>query len=417
MFKKLLVFALVMVVVVAIVPRNTHAQDVSLVYWDTMNDQERVVMEEIVNGCADSLGYDVSYEYVPFSDAQNTYKTAAQAGNAPDVMRTEIAWGPEFAALGYLYDITDQVTEEERAGYITAAFDYNVWHDSIWGLPQVTDAPGLYYNKSLFEAAGLDPEVPPATMEELEAAALAISALGDGVVGIAQPFGAYAFQPFMWAYGGGLIDADDLEIHINDQGTIDALNFVLGLMESGAMDPVYDPANQYGNSMTAFKEGKAGMLINGPWASADVLSGAQFVDTPENLGVAPVPAGPAGQGSPVGGHGYTIYAGSPFPNESLELIRCLNSVENATRLAKELNLIPALLAVYEDPELAENAVLQGFLAQMAVATNRPVIPAGGQIYTEFGPQYDAVILGEKDPQEAMDAVAEAWQALLDASPQ
>jgi len=391
-----------------------NAQDVSIIYWDTMNDQERVVMQEIVDACGAELGYEVVYEYVPFSDAQNNYKTAAQAGNAPDILRTEIAWGPEFAALGYLVDLTDWVTEEEIASYLEAPFKYNTWNNRVWGLPQVTDAPALLYNKALFEEAGI--EGAPESMDELREAALAISALGDDIYGIVQPWDSYPFQAFMWAFGGGLIDEDDLEIHITDQGTMDAFAFVLGLMEDGAMDPNFDPANQYGNSMTAFKEGKAGMIVMGPWATSDVLSGPAFED-PANLGVAAVPAGPGGQGSPVGGHGYTVYAGSPYPEESLELIRCLNRTENQVRLATELNLVPTLLAAYEDPALAENDILQGFLAQMEVATNRPVIPAGGQIYTEFGPQYAAVILGEKSPEEAMEVVAKAWQALLDASPQ
>jgi arabinogalactan oligomer/maltooligosaccharide transport system substrate-binding protein len=408
---------LILMLGLLVMPAIVSAQDVSLVYWDTMNDNERPIMQEMIGECEAQLGYTVSYEYVPFSEAQNNYRTAAQAGNAPDILRTEIAWGPEFAALGFLYDITDSVTQEERDSYIAAAFNYNVWHDRIWGLPQVTDAPALLYNKSIFEAAGLDPEAPPQTMEELQEAAQAISDMDGDVVGIATPAAAYFFQPFMWAFGGGLIDSDDLEIHINDEGTIEALNFLTGLLESGAMGPEYDPANQYNNNMTAFKEGTVGMIINGPWASSDILSGPEFVDNPDNLGVAPVPAGPAGQGSPVGGHEYTIYAGSPFPDDALELIRCLNSVEHQVRLASELNLVPTLLEAYEDEGLQENAVLQGFLAQMQVATNRPVIPAGGQIYTELGPRYDAVILGEQEPQEAMDAVAEAWQLLLDASPQ
>jgi len=393
------------------------AQDVNLIYWDTMNDNERPIMQELISDCETELGYTVDYQYVPFSDAQNNYRTAAQAGNAPDILRTEIAWGPEYAALGFLYDITDQVTEEERAGYIPAAFNYNVWHDRIWGLPQVTDAPALLYNKRIFTEAGLDPDTPPQTMDELKAAAEAISDMEGDVYGIATPAGVYFFQPFMWAFGGGLIDADTLEIHVNDQGTIDALNFVKEMLDSGAMGPAYDPANQYNNDMTAFKEGTVGMLINGPWASSDILSGEEFADDPDNLGVAPIPAGPAGQGSPVGGHEYTIYAGSPFPDDALQLIRCLNSPEHQARLATDLNLVPTLLAAYDNEELQNNKILQGFLAQMQVATNRPVIPAGGQIYTEFGPRYDAVILGTQEPQEAMDAVAAAWQQLLDASPQ
>jgi arabinogalactan oligomer/maltooligosaccharide transport system substrate-binding protein len=215
----------------------------------------------------------------------------------------------------------------------------------------------------------------------------------------------------MWAFGGGLIDADDLEIHVADQGTLDAFAFVQSLRDSGAMDPAFDPANQYGNNMTAFKEGKAGIIFNGPWASSDILSGAAFAD-PANLGVAPIPAGPAGQGSPVGGHGYTIYAGSPYPEEALNLIRCLNTPENTVRMANELNVIPALRATYDSPDLLPNPILDGFLAQMEVATNRPVIPAGGGIYTDFDPAFAAVMLGEKTPEEAMAEVVTAWEALL-----
>ncbi|MDX2074792.1 MAG: extracellular solute-binding protein [bacterium] len=395
------------------------AQDVEITYWDTMNDQEREVFGVIVEECATELGITVNYEYVPFDQAQATYRTAAQGDNAPDILRTEVAWGPEFAALGYTLDLTDMITEEERASYLVAPFNYNTWGGRIWGLPQVTDAPALVYNKSLLEAAGVEV---PTTMDELIAAAEAIAALSTEeapVYGIATLWAEYAFQPFMWAYGGSLITVNEdgtYSIGINSEGTVEALGVVKGLLDSGVMGPGYDPANQYGNSMTAFKDGQVGFFIMGPWATADILSGAAFAETPENLGVAAIPAGPAGQGSPVGGHGYTIYAGTDYPEESLAFIRCLNSVENQVTLATELNLVPTLLEAYENEELAANEILQGFLAQMQVATNRPVLVAGGSIYTEFSVQYQEVLLNGKDAQEAMDAVAAAWELLLESEP-
>jgi arabinogalactan oligomer/maltooligosaccharide transport system substrate-binding protein len=418
--KKVLLVSVLLLLVGVV---GVRAQDaVSLTYWDTMNDQERVVMQEIIDSCEATAGVDVTYEYVPFSEAQANFRTAAQAGNAPDILRSEIAWGPEYAALGYLVDLTDWVSEEERAGYLAAPLNYNTWGGRLWGLPQVTDAPALIYNKALFEQAGLDPAAPPTTMEELRAAAEAIAALGTEdapIYGIATLWDVYPFQAFMWAYGGDLITINEdgtYTIGVNTQGTYDAFAFVQGLLADGLMGPEYDPANQYGNSMTAFKEGRAGMIVMGPWATADILSGPAFED-PANMGVAAVPAGPDGlQGSPVGGHEYVIYAGSANAEAALELVRCLNSVENQVRLATDLNLVPTLAAAYEDPVLAENDILQGFLAQMQVARNRPVLVAGGQIYTEFGPQYTAVILGERTPEEAMAAVEAAWQQLLENEP-
>jgi arabinogalactan oligomer / maltooligosaccharide transport system substrate-binding protein len=416
-------------VMLLLVAMGVQAQDEpTLTYWDTMNDQERVVFQEIAEACAAEVGVNLVYEYVPFSDAQNNYRTAAQAGEAPDVLRTEIAWGPEFSALGYLYDLSDDnifdepVTEEEAETYLEAPFNYNTWGGGVWGLPQVTDAPAMVYNKALFEEAGLDPENPPQTMEELEEAIQAIAALGtedEPIYGMATLWDMYPFQAFMWAYGGELIVEEEdgtYSVGVNNEGTIEALEKVKSWMDAGLVGPAYDPSNQYGNSMAAFKEGRAGIHIIGPWATSDILSGEAFAD-PENLGVAAIPAGPDGaQGSPVGGHEYTIYAGSEYPNEALALVRCLNSVENQVTLATELNLVPTVAAAYEDEALAENDILQGFLAQMNVARNRPVLVAGGQIYTEFGPQYTAYMLGERDAQEAMDNVAEAWEVLLEQEP-
>lgn len=397
----------------------TVAQEVEITYWDTMNDQERVVFRTIVEECAEELDIRVNYEYIPFDQAQATYRTAAQADNAPDVLRTEVAWGPEFAALGYTLDLTDFVSDEERASYLEAPFNYNTWGGRIWGLPQVTDAPALLYNKAMFEAAGVEV---PTTLEELYTVAQTISEKlstpEKRVYGLATLWGEYPFQAIMWGYGGSLITVNEdgtFSIGVNSPETIAALEFTKSMLDAGIMGPGYDPSNQYGNSMTAFKEGVAAMHFIGPWATADILSGPAFADA-SNLGVVPIPPGPGGQGSPVGGHGYTIYAGTDYPEESLAFIRCLNKVDNQVKLALELNLVPTLLEAYDNPQLAENDILQGFLAQMQVATNRPVLVAGGSIYTEFGPQYQAFMLGTKSAQEAMDAVAAAWELLLESEP-
>jgi arabinogalactan oligomer/maltooligosaccharide transport system substrate-binding protein len=62
---------------------SVSAQDTpTLVYWDTMNDQERIVFGDIINTCAADVGVAVDYQYVPFSDAQAQFRTAAQGGKA-----------------------------------------------------------------------------------------------------------------------------------------------------------------------------------------------------------------------------------------------------------------------------------------------------------------------------------------------
>jgi arabinogalactan oligomer/maltooligosaccharide transport system substrate-binding protein len=389
------------------------AEKPSLTFWHTMNEQETPALMEAVNKAAEEAGVDVKVEYVPFDGAQQKYLAAAQGGNAPDVFRAEIAWTPQYADAGYLLDITDSVSAADKADYLAAPLHYNEYDGKLWGVPQVTDAPALLYNKELVKAAGLDPEKPPTTMDEFVTWCKALTKADGSQYGFTLTGGAYFFQPFMWAFGGGLIDEKDLKVHIADQGTIDAANFVLALRDTeGCMPKEFDPQNQYNNAMTAFKTGTTAMIFNGPWATADVLSGDQFKD-PANFGIAPIPAGPAGQGSPVGGHNYVIYAGTAQPEAAVKFMTALNSTDNQGLLAEKLNLVPTRKSAYELPAVKANAILQGFGKQMAVATNRPVIPQGGQIYTDFDPAWVAVLSGAMTPQAAFEQVAAAWQKLLE----
>ena len=179
-----------------------------------------------------------------------------------------------------------------------------------YAVPQVTDALALLYNKRMLEEAGVEA---PATMDDFVAAGETLQT----ELGLENAFymrgDAYFLQPFLWAFGGGLLEVNDeglvTDILVNNEGSVAGLEFLLdGVLGVTAPQDVDFP-NDYGNAMTAFKEGEVAMIFNGPWSTADVLSGTEFAD-PENLGIAVIPAGPDGAlGSPIGGHSYVLYAG------------------------------------------------------------------------------------------------------------
>jgi arabinogalactan oligomer/maltooligosaccharide transport system substrate-binding protein len=380
----------------------------SLAFWQTMNEQETETLRTIVNEFKTAHPeIEVAMEYVPFGDAQNKFKTAAAAGNAPDVIRAEIAWTPEFADLGYLLDITGMVSNADKADYLEAPFAYNKYDGKIWGIPQVTDAPALLYNKALLRQAGH--QAPPATLAEMERIVADVRSR-LGIEGFYMRGDSYWLQCFIWAFGGGLID-NNRKVLINSPQSVAGLQYVLD--QKGKLFPAeIDFANDYGNAMALFKDGKVAMIINGPWATADVLSGEAFED-PANLGVAPFPKGPRGdQGSPVGGHNYTIYSGTLYPESAYTFIEFINQTKYQALLAVRNNLLPTRQSAYDDPSVKSNALVQGFLGQMKVATNRPVIPEGGQIYTAFTPAYQSAWRGEKTAKQALDEVAAAWNKLL-----
>jgi arabinogalactan oligomer / maltooligosaccharide transport system substrate-binding protein len=384
----------------------------SISFTHTMNDQESPVIAEIANGFE---GTDVTVTQIPFDGAQQAYDQQAAGGEAPDVFRAEIAWIADYADKGYLVDLTDMVPADEWDDYLAGPLAYGQWQGGTFAIPQVTDALALLYNRSILEAAGVEA---PETMEEFISVGETIEAETDVNSAFYMRGDAYWLQPFLWAFGGGLFDVDDqgnvTEILVNNEGSVEGLTYLLDDVLGTIAPESVDFANDYGNAMTAFKAGDVAMIFNGPWSTADVLSGEEFTD-PANLGIAVIPAGPDGdRGSPIGGHSYVVYAGADEATQTcaVEFARYLSSAENQGRLASELNLLPTRTSAYELAEVQDNPLIADFQAVIENATARPVVPEGGAIYAEFGPNFQAAWTGDKSPQQALDDVSAAWETLL-----
>lgn len=378
---------------------------VTLTFWQTMNPEETPNLKSIVDKfTAAHPNYTINMETVPFDQAQAKYTTAAQAGKAPDVLRAEIAWIADYAAQGFLADLTNYVSDADKADYLPTAFNYGVYLDKIWAIPQVTDAPALLYNKKMLADAAVEV---PKTLDEMAAACEKIGSR-KGVFLVRD---AYFIQPWIWGYGGGLIDPAAKSILIANSGSVAGLEAYLKLFKSGCAFRNRDFANEYNNRQTAFKNGQVAMIVNGPWSTADILSGSAFKD-PTNLGIAAVPAGPAGQGSPVGGHSYVVAANSTNKDAAYEFISWINQAEHQGLLAEKNNLLPTRKSAYQLPAVTGNRLVADFLAQMQVATNRPVLPQGGQIYTDFTPNMEKAVLGRLSAKAALTAVANAWKTKL-----
>ena len=139
--------------------------EASLTWWDTSDpENEGPAFKKLIERFNETYpNVDINYQSVPFGDAQNKFKTAAASGSgAPDILRAEVAWVPEFASLGYLFalDGTSLLEDEE---FLETPLSSNVYDGKTYGVPQVTDTLGLMYNKALFEEAGIDARPPPGT--------------------------------------------------------------------------------------------------------------------------------------------------------------------------------------------------------------------------------------------------------------
>ena len=377
----------------------------TLSFWQTMNEEETVTLRTLVRQFERSHPtIKIRMVTVPFDQAQQRYRTAAQARKGPDVLRAEIAWIAEFAARGFLADLSRKISAADRRDFLPAAFAYGVWAGKAYSVPQVTDAPALLYNKAMLRAANV---AVPTTMDQLVAACRKFGA-GKGIFLRGD---SYFVQPWIWAYGGGLLNPLRKEILIARRGSIVGLTQYVNLFRNDCAFQNRDFANDYTNMQTAFKNGEVAMIVNGPWATSDILSGPAFRNR-ANLGIAPVPRASGGQGSPVGGHNYVISKSARNLDAAYTFISWLSRAQNQATLAQRNNLLPTRKSAYNLPAVKRNAIITAFGKQMQVARNRPVVPQGGAIYTDFTPNVQKALTGDETPDDALVAVANAWKQKL-----
>ncbi|WP_430780280.1 extracellular solute-binding protein [Actinoplanes sp. G11-F43] len=385
------------------------ALSAELTWWDTSDAKNEgpVFQELIAQFTAKHPNVKINYQSVPFADAQNKFKTAAAAKTgAPDILRAEVAWVPEFASLGYLYSLDGSDLTADEADYNPAALASNKLDGKTYGVPQVTDSLALLYNKELVEKAGVEV---PKTWAELKTAAQTVKQK-TGVDGLYVNPAGYFTLPFLYGEGGDLVDTTAQKIVVNSEQNVAGLKIAKDLIDSGAaVKP--SATDAYNTMMTLFKEKKVAFIVNGPWEVGNVKSAPDFGGV-ENLGIAPVPAGSAKAGTPIGGHNYVVWSGVPQEKAAaaVEFIKHMNSAESQAFLADKLGLLPTRQSAYDIESVKNNPVVTAFKPVSATAVNRPWIPEGGQFFGALDQLATEVLVQDEDPKAALDAVAAKYKA-------
>ncbi|MEV0457587.1 extracellular solute-binding protein [Catellatospora methionotrophica] len=385
------------------------ALSAELTWWDTSDPaNEGPAFKELITEFNKTYpNVKINYQSVPFGEAQNKFKTAAAAkSGAPDVLRAEVAWVPEFASLGYLYNLDGSELLADESDYFATPMSANKFDGKTYGVPQVTDSLALMYNKKIFTDAGVTEA--PKTWADVKTAAAAIKAK-TGKDGLFINAGGYFLLPFIYGEGGDLVDTTAKKITVNSAANVAGISVAADLIKSGAA--VKPPANDsYGTMMTLFKEQKVAMIINGPWEVNNVRKAETFGGI-ENLGVAAVPAGSAKAGAPVGGHNYVLYSGMAQDKAAaaIAFVKFMSSANSQAFLADKLGVLPTRKSAYDIDKVKNNAVIAAFQPVVASAVARPWIPEGGQFFGPLDTMATEVLIQGKDVKTSLDGVADKYK--------
>lgn len=342
-----------------------------------------------------------------WSDGHEKIVLAFGSGTAPDVLELGSDWLPEFSYQDVLLDVTFEAEKIKK--------EFLMWEPAtiggkIFGFPWILDTRVLFYNKDLMKKAGLDPNKPPESWDELLHCCKAINKLKPEAYGFgtnsAEPHRLYKkFLPFFWASGGKILSDDQRESEINSSEGVQALEFYKKLTQNGMIDTqaMLDEA---------FKHNKIGFVISGGWLLNDLRK-----NHPElNFGICLMPKPKSDRGTPAsfaGGEFLVINKKTKNPHEALELIKFLIRKDNCLKVCQAIGSgFPSARGAELDPYYRNNSDLSIFQEQLKYAISPPPHPKWVYIEEIIEKAVEEVMYDKKSPQAALDEAKSDIDKLL-----
>jgi multiple sugar transport system substrate-binding protein len=318
---------------------------------------------------------------IPFDQMRQQLLTLSAGGNPPDVMQLSGPWSQELGAQGALVDLKGMLGEEWLNDNYEGALEAGTYQGKLYAAPFSLTAHGFWYNKDLMGKAGLDPEQPPKTMEELGEHMRRIKQKlgGQGVypIGIDTTKIDYAlvqFWPWFFAFDARpLYDGVDFDT----PQVRNALSWLRDVAKSG-----YTPiGQQIKEERELMAKDRIVYKLDGPYLVGILrslnpdLEGDAFYD---KFGVTTVPVGDNGKSETLADiHQLGISSQTQNQEEALKLLKFLvSSKESINQYQIPLGVIPALKSDQKSDKF-DDPVSQAYVQEIL-----PTMVGG-----PYGPQY------------------------------
>lgn len=393
---------------------SAWAQPAQIEVWHSLSDTYGAPQMEgfVTQFNSEHPDIKVSLVYAgDYTDALRKAQAAVAAGKAPNLAMFEQTRGAGFVDAGAVLPLNDRLDSASgisRDAMFERLLDTCTYGDVLYCLPYNTSTPVLYYNKDLFSEAGLDPEAPPTTWEELLAAGEAISQLGGERWGIGVSTSpGWLFDAFLGQAGGRYLNEEGTAFVFNSQPALDVFAFWQQLIDSGA--------GKTSDSQTEdFFNGNQAMILNSTATLASYAERADF-----NLGVAPLPCNVECYAPIGGGNFYMLDTGTDAQKDATwTFLEWLMEPDRLAEFAAATGYMAAVRSALETPTLSERfselpAARVTYEQMDAYGHPRTLVPFWGEVHSLLTTTTEEVLLGGTDPQTALDAAVEEANRLLE----
>ena len=325
-------------------PLTAIAQEVKpLVFWERSGGNQSMVELLIAAWNEKNPTRPIEMTLIPSPEMVPKLAQAIASGEVPDLMGMDLIYGPQFEAAGQLEDITDRIKDwPELKTASPGHMMVSTYEERLYGVPLYADVSVLYWNKRLFRAAGLDPEVGPTTLGEIEEMARKITGVEEGAFGYflagnCAGCNIFTFAPLIWANGGTVEPRDAADEPLQGEAVKQVFEWARKMHKEGLINPTAQAVSSEDFHLQ-FATDKIGIFGTGNFNLALLKdqNPPMFTET----GVTLLPGFEKGQtASFAGGDIVTIPKGSKRVDDAVDFMKFILSDEAQTEIyAKNLNL-------------------------------------------------------------------------------
>ena len=340
----IIILLVLMVLTVGRLEKREKAEgDITLYTWVPV-DEERVNSELLDEFESANPGAKVFYVNIPDANAMQKLQVMYAAGTPPDVISLHGAYFLPFASKGMLLPLDDMVRKSDvlnTGDFYPKLVDACMYGGKLYSLPRYTSVYILFYNRDMFDSAGISYPGNTWTWDTFLEAAKRLTGDSDnnGVIdtfGCAVDFWGGRIYPWLWQNGNDIYSSSEKECYLAEESAVEAIQFLVDLKYRHNVTPLSLPA-EYKSNVELFRVGRVGMYLSGAWEIQNMQTGGKF-----RWDIAPLPKGRK-RVTMLGMENYAISARTKNPELSWKLMEFLLREETQVKMAERMEKQPSLI--------------------------------------------------------------------------
>jgi multiple sugar transport system substrate-binding protein len=362
----------------------------------------------------------VKWRQMPASSAEffEQMQAELQSGRSTmDVIAGDVVWPAQFAANGYILDLSDRFTQKMQGKYLEGPVQAVQFEGKTYGVPWFTDAGMFYYRTDLLEESGF-PE-PPKTWEEMKSMSEKVRSdsgtrFGYVFQGAEDEGGVVDALEHIWNAGGDVLDGN--RVIIDSPESAEGLKLRRSLITDGvAPQASGDYTTQ--ESQASFTNGDVVFMRNWPFVYGLLSDPETSRVKPGQVDIGALPVASEGDTSFSGLGGWNFMVNATAENKIEEIwtfIEFMSAPEQQQTFAVESARLPTLKSLYEDEEVLDKLPVAKLGREALENTRpRPVSPLYSDMSLEMAEQFNASLKGEVPVEEALANLQKGLQDISD----